>query len=86
MANAYTPPEGIAARERALGKKLTLIGAVLGGAGGAGVAGILVSMILNALFLGILGGPISSLAWLALVVGAGLFFWGFNKIRDARRA
>jgi hypothetical protein len=83
MANAYTPPEGIAARERALGKKLTLVGVVLGG---VGVAGIVASMILNALFLGILGGPISSLAWLSLLVGAGLFFWGFNKIKYARSA
>lgn len=83
MASAYTPPEGIAARERALGKKLTLVGAVLGG---LGVAGIVLSMILNALFLGIIGGPVSSLAWLSLLIGAGLFFWGFNKIRDARSA
>lgn len=83
MANAYTPPEGVAARKRADGKKLTLIGAVLGG---AGVAGIILSMVLNALFLGVLGGPISSLAWLALIAGAGLFFWGFNMIKDARSA
>jgi hypothetical protein len=83
MANAYTPPEGLRARQRANGKKLTLIGAVVGG---LGAAGIILSMVLNALFLGIIGGPISSLAWLALIVGAGLFFWGFNLIKDAHGA
>ncbi len=51
-----------------------------------GLAGIVVSMVLKAVFLGILGGPIASLSWLALIVGAGLFFWGFTKIRDARSA
>jgi len=45
-----------------------------------------VSMVLKAVFLGILGGPIASLSWLALVVGVGLFFWGYTKIRDARSA
>ena len=50
------------------------------------VAGIVVSMVLKAVFLGILGGPIASLSWLAVVVGVGLFFWGYTKIRDARSA
>ena len=83
MANAYTPPETVRARLRADGQKLTLWGAVLAG---LGVAGIFVSMVLKAVFLGILGGPIASLSWLAFVAGAGLFFWGFTKIRDARDA
>ena len=83
MASSYTPPETVRARLRADGQKLTLWGAVLAG---LGVAGIFVSMVLKAVFLGILGGPIASLSWLALVAGAGLFFWGFTKIRDARDA
>ena len=83
MASSYTPPETGRARLRADGQKLTLWGAVLAG---LGVAGIFVSMVLKAVFLGILGGPIASLSWLALVAGAGLFFWGFTKIRDARDA
>ena len=83
MANAYTPPEGVRARLRAEGQKLTLWGAILAG---GGVAGIVVSTVLKAVFLGILGGPIASLSWLALFVGAGLFFWGFNKIKEARSA
>lgn len=83
MANAYTPPETVRARLRSDGQKLTLWGAVLAG---GGLAGIIVSMVLHAVFLGILGGPIASLSWLALIVGAGLFFWGYTKIRDARDA
>ena len=83
MAKAYTPPETVRARLRAEGQMLTLWGAVLAG---GGLAGIIVSMVLKAVFLGILGGPIASLSWLALIVGAGLFFWGFTKIRDARSA
>ncbi len=81
MANAYTPPETIRARKRADGQKLTLIGAVMFG---AGVVGIVLSALLGAVFLGILGGPIGSLAWLSALIGGGLFFWGFTMIRDAR--
>jgi len=83
MASAYTPPEAERARLRADGKKLTLWGALLAG---GGIAGIFVSMVLKAVFLGILGGPVASLSWLALFGGAGLFVWGFNKIKDARSA
>jgi hypothetical protein len=83
MANAYTPPEAVTGRMRAEGQKLTLIGAVLAG---LGVAGIVVSMVLSAVFLGILGGPIASLSWLSLLVGVGLFVWGFNKIKMARES
>ena len=83
MANAYTPPETVRARLRSDGQKLTLWGVVLAG---GGVAGIVVSMVLKAVFLGILGGPIASLSWLALVVAVGIFVWGYTPIRDARSA
>lgn len=83
MASVYTPPEAERARMRSDGQKLTLWGAVLAG---AGLVGIFLSMVLKAVFLGILGGPIASLSWLALLGGAGLFVWGFNKIKDARSA
>jgi hypothetical protein len=81
MASLYTPPEAINARQQASGRKLTLLGAVLTGLGGVG---IILSSVLNAVWLGILGGPISSLSWLALLVGVGVFAWGFLKIKDAR--
>jgi len=83
MANAYTSPEGMRARMRAVGQKLTLWGAIFAG---LGVAGIIVSMVLKAVFLGVLGGPIASLSWLAFLVGSGLLLMGFNKIREARGA
>lgn len=83
MVSAYTPPESIAARKRAAGRKLTLIGAVLCG---AGLAGVVLSFVLDALFLGVIGRPVASLAWLALIGGLGVFVWGTAMIRDARSA
>ena len=80
MANAYTPPEAIVAQKRADGKKLTLAGAVTAG---FGVLGIVVGAVLNAVFLGILGGPIAGLGWLAVLVGGGLFAYGFFQIKSA---
>ena len=80
MANAYTPPEAAIAQKRADGKKLTLAGAVIAG---FGVLGIVVSAVLNVAFLGILGGPIGGLSWLAVLVGGGLFAYGFLQIKQA---
>jgi hypothetical protein len=80
MANAYTPPEAEAGRKRADGQKLTLAGVVLAG---AGIAGIVISTLLKVVWLGILGGPIAGLSWLALIVGVGLFVWGFQMIKAA---
>lgn len=77
----YTPPEAINARKEAQGRQMTLLGAVLVGLGGIG---IIFATILKAVWLGILGGPIGGLAWLSLLVGAGVFWWGFSTIRDAR--
>ena len=79
MANAYTPPEGAAAQKRAEAKKLTTAGVIVGG---LGFAGIVVSAVLNLLFLGIIGGPIASLGWLAVLVGGGLFAYGFFQIKS----
>jgi hypothetical protein len=77
----YTPPEAVNARKEAQGRQMTLVGAVLVGFGGIG---IILSTILKVVWLGILGGPIGGLSWLALLVGAGVFWWGFTAIRDAR--
>jgi hypothetical protein len=60
---------------------MTLLGAVLVILGGVG---IILSTILKVVWLGILGGPLGGLAWLALLVGGGVFWWGFTTIRDAR--
>ena len=77
----YTPPEATNARKEAQGRQMTLIGAVLVGFGGIG---IMLSTVLKAVWLGILGGPVGALSWLALLIGAGVFGWGFTMIRDAR--
>jgi hypothetical protein len=77
----YTPPEAINARKEAQGRQMTLLGAVLVILGGIG---IILSTILKVVWLGILGGPLGGLAWLALLVGGGVFWWGFTTIRDAR--
>lgn len=77
----YTPPEAVNARKEAQGRQMTLIGAVLVGFGGIG---IILSTILKVVWLGILGGPLGALSWLALLVGVGVFWWGFSTIRDAR--
>ncbi len=36
--------------------------------------------------LGFLGGPIGGLAWLAVLVGGGLFVYGFLQIKEARES
>jgi hypothetical protein len=77
----YIPPEAINARKEAQGRQMTLLGAVLVILGGIG---IILSTVLKAVWLGILGGPLGALAWLALLVGGGVFWWGFTTIRDAR--
>ena len=77
----YTPPEAINARKEAQGRQMTLLGAVLVILGGVG---IILSTILKVVWLGILGGPLGGLAGLALLVGGGVFWWGFTTIRDAR--
>ena len=78
----YTPPEGVAAKDRALGKQLTLAGAVLFI---AGAVGTVLSVILKVVWLGILGGPIGFLSGLALVAGLAAFYYGYTKIKGARR-
>ena len=77
----YTPPDAVNARKEAQGRQMTLVGAVLVGFGGIG---IILSTILKVVWLGILGGPIGALSWLAQLIGAGVFWWGFTTIRDAR--
>ncbi|HEV7693626.1 MAG TPA: hypothetical protein VGO52_22515 [Hyphomonadaceae bacterium] len=82
MANAYTPPEGIVAQKRADGKKFTTFGAITAG---LGVLGIVLGAVLQVVFLGIIGGPLASLGWLAVVVvvGGGLFAYGYIQIKSA---
>lgn len=80
MANAYIPPETINAEKRRFGQKATVAGAVLAG---FGVLGIVLATILKVVWLGILGGPIGGLSWLALFIGAGLFVYGYLQIKSA---
>ena len=81
MANAYTSPEAANVEKRRNGEKLTTAGVI---AAGAGIVGIVLSMILKVIWLGILGGPIAGLSWLALIAGVVLFVVGFNQIKAAR--
>jgi hypothetical protein len=83
MASYYTPPEAILAQKRADGKKFATFGAITAG---FGVLGIVVGAVLNVVFLGILGGPLAGLGWLAVLVGAGLFAYGFFQIKSAHEA
>jgi hypothetical protein len=74
MANAYTSPEAANAEKRRFGQKLTLAGAL----------GIVLATVLKITWvLGFLGGPLGGLAWLAVVVGGGLFVYGFLQIKSA---
>lgn len=82
MANAYTPPEALNAQRRADGKKLTVAGAILAG---FGAAGVVLSILLNLIWLGFIGQAIGVLAFLALVAGSVCFVLGFNMIREAHR-
>jgi hypothetical protein len=64
-----------------MGRKLTTAGVVLAG---FGILGIVLAMVLKITWLlGFLGGPIVGLSWLALLVGAGLFVYGFLQIKSA---
>ena len=82
MANAYTSPEAVSVEKRRMGQKLTLIGAVLAG---GGIVGIVLATVLKITWiLGFLGGAIGGLSWLTLIVGAGLFYYGFTLINSAR--
>ncbi|HVY90703.1 MAG TPA: hypothetical protein VG942_17690 [Hyphomonadaceae bacterium] len=84
MASYYTPQEGIAARKRAAGKKLTTAGATLVGLGILGI--ILATALKITWILGFIGGPIGGLAWLAVLVGVGLFVYGFLQLKEARES
>jgi hypothetical protein len=82
MANAYTSPEAANVEKRRLGQKLTLAGAVIAG---FGILGIVLATVLKITWiLGFIGGPIGGLAWLAVLVGGGLFVYGFLQIKTAR--
>lgn len=81
MANAYTSPEAANVEKRRNGEKLTTLGVIVGG---AGLVGIVLSTILKAVWLGILGGPIAVLSWPALIAGVVMFVVGFNQIKAAR--
>lgn len=81
MTGAYVPPEEAAVRLRREGRKLTLVGVVLAG---AGVVGIVLSVILKVVWLGLLGEPISALSWIALIAGGICFWLGFSRIRSTR--
>jgi len=81
MANAYTSPDAANVEKRRMGQKLTLAGAVIAG---FGILGIVLATVLKITWiLGFLGGPLSGLAWLAVLVGGGLFVYGFLQIKSA---
>lgn len=81
MANAYTSPDAANVEKRRLGQKLTLAGAVIAG---FGILGIVLATVLKITWiLGFLGGPLGGLAWLAVLVGGGLFVYGFLQIKSA---
>lgn len=79
---AYISPEEAAVQQRRESRKLTLVGAVLAG---AGAVGIVLSVILNVVWLGVLGEPISALSWIALITGAVCFWLGYTKIKATRQ-
>jgi hypothetical protein len=81
MRQEYVPPEQAAAQTRSWGYRLMPIGAVVFG---LGVVGILVAVVLKAVWLGVLGGPIASLSWLALIAGGACFLYGFSKAKAAK--
>jgi hypothetical protein len=84
MANAYTSPEAANAEKRRFGQKLTVAGAVLAG---FGILGIVLATVLKITWvLGFLGGPLGGLAWLAVLVGGGLFVYGFIQIKSAHES
>jgi hypothetical protein len=81
MANAYTSPEAANAEKRRFGQKLTVAGAVIAG---FGLLGIVLATVLKITWvLGFVGGPLGGLAWLAVLVGGGLFVYGFLQIKAA---
>ena len=81
MANAYTSPEAAIVEKRRWGQKLTLAGAVIAG---FGILGIVLATVLKITWvLGFLGGPLGGVAWLAVLVGGGLFVYGFLQIKSA---
>ena len=84
MASYYTPPEAANAQKRRWGQKLTAAGAVLVGAGILGI--VLATGLKITWILGFLGGAVGGLAWLAVLLGAGLFVYGFLQIKEARQS
>jgi hypothetical protein len=51
---------------------------------GFGILGIVLATVLKITWvLGFLGGPLGGLAWLAVLVGGGLFVYGFIQIKSA---
>jgi hypothetical protein len=82
MRSAYTSPDAEAGRKRSLGHKLMPLGAI---AMGAGVVGVVISSVLKAVWLGILGGPISFVSWIALLGGAAALWYGFSQVKASRR-
>jgi hypothetical protein len=83
MTHAYSSPEMEAVRKRREGKKLAAAGVVLLG---AGAIGVVLSTVLNVVWLGVLGEPIGALSWLALIAGGACLWLGYSKIRSARQA
>jgi hypothetical protein len=79
----YVPDDLKAVEKDRTGRKLVVYGVI---AFGAGVIGTVLATILKVVWLGILGGPIGGLSWLAMVAGAACAIGGFLMVKAAREA
>ncbi|MEZ5938299.1 MAG: hypothetical protein R3C52_08770 [Hyphomonadaceae bacterium] len=77
----YAPPESEAASRRAMGRRLLPLGLI---AAAGGIVGIFVSMVLKAIWLGILGGPVAFLSWIALIGGVAAAWYGYTLSSSGR--
>ncbi|MBI1340840.1 hypothetical protein GC169_11635 [bacterium] len=83
MSTHFAPGELQTIQKERDGRKLVVFGVL---AFGAGVIGVVLAILLKVVWLGVLGGPIGGLSWIALIVGAACAIWGFLMVRDARES
>jgi hypothetical protein len=77
----YIPGDMKAVQKDRDGRRLVVFGVI---AFGVGVIGTVLATILKVVWLGILGGPIGGLSWLAVVAGAACAIAGFLMVKSAR--
>ncbi len=81
MTARYVPGDLKAVQKDRIGRKLVVFGVI---AFGAGVIGAVLATVLKVVWLGILGGPIGSLSWLAVAGGGACAVAGFLMVKSAR--